>query len=42
MIQAIKLRVLYAIHMLTPIAFAAWHIPRLSHETAAGLRALFG
>ena len=42
MIQAIKLRALYAVHMLAPLAFVAWHIDRLRPETLQGLRALFG
>lgn len=41
MIQAIKLRVLYAIHMIAPLAFAAWHIQRLQPSTLLELRALF-
>lgn len=41
MIQAIKIRVLYALHMIAPLAFAAWHLERLRPSTLLELRALF-
>lgn len=41
MIRHLKLRCIYAIHMLAPLAFAAWHIPRLSPDTLRGLHTLF-
>lgn len=41
MIKAIKVRAIYAIHMLAPLAFAAWHIERLRPSTLLELRALF-
>lgn len=41
MIQAIKIRAIYALHMLAPLAFAAWHFQRLQPSTLLELRALF-
>lgn len=41
MIQAFRLRAIYAIHMLAPLAFVSWHLDRLRPETLHALRALF-
>lgn len=40
MLGVIKLRCLYAAHMLLP-RFMAWHVPRLAPATATALAALF-
>lgn len=37
----VKLRIIYCLHMLAPIALVARHIERLSPETALALRSLF-
>jgi hypothetical protein len=41
MIQYVTLRCLYALHMLAPLAFVAWHTERLSPDTLGALLALF-
>lgn len=40
--KTIKLRILYALHMVMPLSLALWHIDRLSPDTLLGLAALFG
>jgi hypothetical protein len=37
----IKLRIIYALHMLLPLSLAAWHVERLSPDTVRGLLDLF-
>lgn len=41
MIELIKLRTLYALHMILPASVAAWHVARLDTSTLERLRALF-
>lgn len=41
MIQSLKLRAIYALHMLAPLAFVCWHLERLSHETLLALSQMF-
>jgi hypothetical protein len=41
MIERLKLRTIYALHMLAPVAFVAWHIQRLSSDTIQGLSRMF-
>ena len=42
LLKQLKLRTLYALHMLAPLALALWHVERLAPDTRAGLLALFG
>lgn len=37
----IKLRLIYCLHMIAPLAFVSRHIERLSPDTALALRSLF-
>jgi hypothetical protein len=37
----IKLRIIYSLHMLAPIALVARHIEQLDESTALALRSLF-
>ncbi len=37
----LKLRIIYALHMLAPLALVARHIERLSPSTLSSLRSLF-
>ncbi len=39
--QRIKLRLMYALGMLSPIAWVAWHIERIDADTALALKNLF-
>lgn len=41
MIKQLKLRTLYALHMLAPAALVWWHIDRLAPSTADALASLF-
>ena len=36
-----RLKLIYALHMVLPMALMLWHIERLSDETAKGLLRLF-
>ncbi len=38
----LKLRILYALTMVTPLGVATWSLDRLSADTLIGLAALFG
>jgi len=40
MLNHLKLRTLYAIHMLVPLTVAAWLIDRLHTDTLSGLASL--
>lgn len=37
-----KLKLIYAIHMLAPLSFVYWHIARMHPEQAAALLAFGG
>lgn len=41
MLRKLKLRTLYALHMLAPAALVWWHVGKLSPTTADALQALF-
>lgn len=41
MIQSLKLRAIYALHMLAPLAFVHWHMAVLSRETLQALSQMF-
>lgn len=39
--EQLKLRTLYALHMILPASIVAWHLLRLDGHTLERLRALF-
>jgi hypothetical protein len=41
MLNHLKLRTLYAMHMLLPLALVEWHHDRLNADTLTGLLTLF-
>lgn len=41
MIKQLKLRTLYALHMLAPAGLVWWHIERLAPDTVGSLASLF-
>lgn len=41
MLETLKLRFIYALHMALPLGVALWHIDRLSAETVTRLREMF-
>ncbi len=39
--NTLKLRAIYALHIILPLPVALWHMERLSESTLMQLRALF-